>query len=420
MKTTASPQVSRLVPRTELRRKKPAVDTPVLPCFASIDAAVAELRPAEPLHCLHPAELAKNAALFLNHFPGEAYYAVKANADPYALQHLYAAGVRAFDVASLGEVKLVRELCPQAKLAFMHPVKSREAIRLAYRDYGVRTFVLDSAEELLKIRQETDEADDLTLIVRLAMPKGSAAVPLCDKFGASAELTVQLLRDIQTVGVKAGLSFHVGSQSLDPDSYAIALQLTGTVITEAGVTLSVLDVGGGFPIAGIGDDVQPLLNYFGVIRDGLAALNLPAECQIWCEPGAALAGTSASVVVRVEHRKSDRLYINDGNFGALRDLCAEKRRNEVRIIAGDGRGVTAGLVPFSFYGPTCESMDFMPGPFLLPADIGEGDWIVVSNLGAYGMGFRTGYNGFYSDQRAEIREPASARLLRMTPRPRKS
>ena len=431
MKNTASQGLSRLVSRdvsredrggyaVALKRKKNTAFVPTaLPCFASVDDAVAALRPAEPLHCMHPAALAENAALFLNHFPGDAYYAVKANADPYALKNLYAAGIHHFDVASLGEVKLVRDLFPDAKLAFMHPVKSREAIRAAYYDYDVRVFVLDSLDELNKIRTETDNAADVTYVVRLAMPKGSAAIPLCGKFGAAPDLAVALLRDGAARGHKVGLSFHVGSQSLDPDSYAIALRLAGQVIAESGVALAVLDVGGGFPIAGIGDDVQPLIAYFDVIRQGIAALRLPESCRIWGEPGAALAGNSCSVVVRVDLRKDNMLYINDGNFGALRDLCAEKRRNAVRMVRPLDAAQTAPMMAFSFYGPTCESMDYMPGPFLLPADIAEGDWIVVSNLGAYGMGFRTAYNGFYSDQRVEIRAPASARLLRMTPRPRK-
>jgi len=403
-------------------RKPVAKTAPTsLPQFASIDDMVQELRPCEPVHCLHPEALAQNAGMFLKHFPGDAYYAVKVNAEPYALEHLYAAGIRHFDVASLGEVKLVHSLFPQAALAFMHPIKSREAIRAAYEDYGVSVFVLDSFDELKKIREETENAMDVTLVARLAMPKGSATVPLCGKFGAQPDLTIALLREIQASGCKVGLAFHVGSQSLDPNSYAVALRLAGGVIAQSGVSLSVLDVGGGFPIAGIGHKVQPLTVYFDIIRQELGKLHLPASCKVWCEPGAALAGNSGSVVVRVELRKGNYLYINDGNFGSLRDMCAEKRRNDVRMIRPllSGETSAAPLKPFRFYGPTCESMDMMPGPFLLPEDIGEGDWIVVSNLGAYGMGFRTTYNGFYSDHRVEIAAPKAKPALRLVKKPAK-
>jgi ornithine decarboxylase len=395
--------------------------------FASVNEAIAILRPAEPMYCYAPAEIEKNAALFLNHFQGSAHYAVKANSDPYILSLLYAAGIHHFDVASLGEVKLVREMFPEASLAFMHPVKAREAIVAAYRDYGVRSFVLDSKDELTKIRRETKGARDLTLIVRLAMPKGSAATPLDGKFGADPELAVSLLRDIAKEGKsKIGISFHVGSQTTDPSSYADAIRLTGRILMESGVKLDVLDVGGGFPIAGLNMETPPLGVFFDVIRAEIATLGLPSSCQIWSEPGAALVGTSGEIVVRVELRKGDLLYLNDGNFGGLRDLCYEKRRNEVRRVrlhgSRVGEEVPAEKVPlkaFRFYGPTCESMDYMRGPFMLPENIAEGDWIVVRSLGSYGQTFRAHYNGFYSDLKVEITEGFSGKLLQLRPNRRK-
>jgi len=381
--------------------------------FPDMETAVAALRPAEPIHLLYPDELTRNAAVFLKSFPGLAHYAVKVNHDPYVLSHLYAAGIRQFDVASLTEVRQVRQMFPKAHLAFMHPVKGREAINEAFFVHGVRAFVLDSFDELRKIREETRNAGDLTLVVRLAMPKGSAAVPLDGKFGAEPGLAVSLLQSVKKTARKVGISFHVGSQTLDPVSYVEALRLAGRVIAESGVKLDVLNVGGGFPIPGLGMKVLPLEVYFNAIREETAAMNLPEKCVIWAEPGASLSGTSAKVVVRVELRKGDKLYLNDGNFGSLRDLCYEKRRNDVQMIRPGGKnsGKPATLKPFSFYGPACESMDFMPGPFMLPEDIGEGDWIAVSSLGAYGQTFRTHYNGFYSDLRAEIKESGSVQLM---------
>ncbi|MDD5586393.1 MAG: type III PLP-dependent enzyme [Alphaproteobacteria bacterium] len=385
---------------------------PGLEQFTDIDTAVAALRPAETLHCLHPDALAQNAALFLKHFPGKAHYAVKVNPDPYVLTNLYDAGIRHFDVASLGEVQQVRQMFPKASLAFMHPVKGREAIRAAYFDYGVRAFVLDSYDELVKIRQETNNAGDLMLVVRLDMPEGCAAVPLSGKFGATPELTVKLLQDVRKVAPKIGLSFHVGSQTPEPSPYVNALKMSGDVIRQAGVSLDVLDVGGGFPIPCLGMDVPPLTVFFDAIREGLNALSLPESCDVWSEPGAGLSGLSSTVVVRVELRKDDVLYLNDGNFGSLRDLCYEKRRNDVRMIRPRQKNGSVALKPFRFYGPACESMDYMPGPFMLPEDINEGDWIAVSGLGAYGQVFRTIYNGFYSDHRVEIQKRPSAKLMK--------
>lgn len=383
---------------------QPEVGESGLPRFLSVDAAVKALRPVEPMHCLHPSVLVKNAALFLNHFPGTPYYAVKANPDPYVLRRLYASGVRCFDVASLGEVRAVRELFPNADLAFMHPVKSREAIREAYFEHGVRAFVLDSFYEMYKILEETKAAADLNIIVRLAMPNGSAVHPLSGKFGAAPDLAVDLLREIEKISYKVGLSFHVGSQTLDPVSYKEALVLADQVIKRSGVSLDILDVGGGFPIKGLNMEAPPLVDFFEVIREGLVDMNLPKTCQVWCEPGAGLSGSSSTLVVRVELRKDDALYINDGNFGNLFDLCWEKRRNEVRLVRPEQKKSKkeVSLVPYKFYGPTCESMDFMPGPFMLPADVEEGDWIAISGLGAYSRSFRTRYNGFYSDLNVEV------------------
>lgn len=391
--------------RIGARGSKSAAQT--LQRFSSVDAAVAALRPSMPMYCLFPEAIAKSARLFRNHFPGHAYYAVKSNSHPYVLNHLYASGIRHFDVASLQEVELVRGLFPDAKLAFMHPVKSREAIRDAYFLHGVRAFVLDSHDELKKIVQETKGATDLLLLVRTMMPKGSAAHPLSGKFGASPELTIELLRETRKHARKIGLSFHVGSQTTLPCSYSEAIERVGCVIRDSAVKLDVLDVGGGFPIPGIGMDVRPMTEYFDAIREGLSLLRLPQECEIWCEPGAGLVGLSGETVVRVELRKDDALYINDGACGSLFDMCWDKRRNDVRLIrkeTSDTGNSTSGLKAFYFYGPTCESFDQMPGPFMLPEDISEGDWIVISGMGAYGLSFRTHYNGFYSDLKVEIVE----------------
>lgn len=404
LKTKADGNISQLLPTNVRGHKSSSLS---LQSFSSVDEAVAALRPCVPMYCFFPEALAKSARLFCNHFPGFSYYAVKSNSDPYVLKHLYAAGVRHFDVASLSEVELVRGLFPDAKLAFMHPVKSREAIRDAYFCHGVRAFVLDSHDELRKIVEETKNAADLLLIVRVTMPKGSAAHPLSGKFGATPELTIELLREARQFAKKIGLSFHVGSQTIQPESYYEAIERVGCVIEQAGLELDVLDVGGGFPISCIGMDVRPLTEYFDAIREGLALLRLPSRCEIWCEPGAGLAGLSGETVVRVDLRKDDALYINDGACGSLFDMCWDKRRNDVRLIrkfGADREERSVALKPFYFYGPTCESFDKMPGPFMLPENVAEGDWIVISGMGAYGLSFRTHYNGFYSDLKVEIVE----------------
>ena len=386
-----------------------------LPRYADIDSAVAALKPAEPLLCFHPDVIAQSATQFLKNFPGQSYYAVKSNPDPYVLTQLYASGIRHFDVASLGEVKQIRSLFNDANLAFMHPVKGREAIRAAYFDYGVRVFVLDSLAELRKIQDETRHADDLTLVVRLAMPKGSAACSLAGKFGIALDPGVDLLRETAKSAAKIGISFHVGSQTLDPQSYADAIRKAGDVARKSGVTLDVLDIGGGFPVAGLGMEIPPLTAFFDLIKQTLAEQNLPPTCAIWCEPGRALSGGSTTLITRVELRKDDVLYLNDGSFGNMFEVCSMQWRNDARRIRPEGETAQGEAKPFRFFGPTCDSVDYMPGPFTLPDDIAEGDWIALSGMGAYGSTSRSTFNGFDVDLKIEIRDPVS-RIVRLKPK----
>jgi ornithine decarboxylase len=383
--------------------------------FSGVDEAIAVMRPADPMHCLHPHALADSAAQFLRGFPGHAFYAVKVNPDPYVLKRLIDAGIRHFDVASLGEVKLVRGMFPNASLAFMHPVKGREAIRESYFDHGVRVFVLDSFDELRKILEETRNARDLTLFVRLTMPEGSAFHSMSGKFGASHELAVALIREVDKIAFKTGMTFHVGSQTLDPASYVNAIRMADAVVRESGVALDILDVGGGFPVPGLGMPVLPLAAFFDAIREEINKIQLPSDCQIWCEPGAGLAQTSSTLVIKVLLRKDDMLYVNDGGYGNLSDLCWNKRQNDMRMVRLDekkkGR-VSKNMKPFQLFGATCDTPDFLPGPFMLPENVAEGDWLAVSSLGAYAQTLRTNYNGFFSNAEVEIREPSMGKLVK--------
>lgn len=373
--------------------------------FASIEDMVRSLHPSQPVECLYPDNLKHAAKTFLDHFSGCTLYAVKANPDPYVLNCLYTAGIRHFDVASLGEVQLLRSLFPTAHLAFMNPVKGRESIHSAYFDYNIRDFVIDTADELHKILEETRNARDLTIIVRLAMPKGSAACGLSGKFGCQPEIASGLLREVAATSLEAGLSFHVGSQTLDPASYAVAIRKAGEVIQQSGVNLNILDVGGGFPIPHLGMDILPLHRYFDVIKQEIDRLKLPESCQIWAEPGRALSGTGSTLVVRVELRKDDILYINDGSYGNLFEVCSMNWKNTVNLIRPyrkSRKTASKMLIPFRFYGPTCDSIDYMPGPFLLPEDTSEGDWIAIQGIGAYGSASQSRFNGFHSDLQVEI------------------
>lgn len=345
--------MTRLRTRTAVSplRRRFAPAPAVLP---TVDALVARERPEEPMHCLRPATVTATAHDFVAAFPGDVMYAVKCNPEPTMLRALQAGGVQHFDCASIAEVRLVRQMFPDAAIHFMNPVKARSAIREAWAQHGVRDFVFDGTDELTKILAETAATGvpgPLGLIVRLALPKGSAALDLSGKFGAAPRDAADLLRAARPHAAMLGLSFHVGSQCLDPLAWRRAIALAGEVIADAGVRLDVLDIGGGFPASYPDMDAPPLGAFIAEIEAGVDALNLP-DLRLWAEPGRALVAGGASVVVQVQQRRGEALHINDGTFGSLADAGSLGFRYPVRLIRPDGPAPSAQTVGFSLFGPT--------------------------------------------------------------------
>ncbi|WP_114393731.1 type III PLP-dependent enzyme [Oleisolibacter albus] len=373
--------------------------------FADAAAMVAALRPDRPVTCYRPQVLADRARAFVTGFPGEVLYAVKCNPDPLVLQALWDGGIRHFDTASLAEIETVRRQFPEAGCYFMHPVKAREAIRTAYERHGLRHFVVDHADELEKLWDCTGHAGDLVVMVRLATARGAAVYDLGGKFGCSVEQGAALMRAAAARGLRVGLCFHVGSQCMTPTSYLAACTLARQCLDRAEVAPAVIDVGGGFPTSYVGPQPPPLDDFFQAIRAGLDLIAPPADCQVWCEPGRGMVAAGASIVVRVELRRDDHLYLNDGVYGSLCDLKFPGIHLPMRIIRPGGQA-TAPLRPFSLFGPTCDCYDQLPGPYMLPADIREGDWIEIGQAGAYTGVTRTGFNGFHADETVVVRDGA--------------
>jgi ornithine decarboxylase len=378
----------------------------------TVDQMVAKLRPEEPLHCVRPAVIAASARAFVQAFDGDTLYAVKCNPEPAVLRAVWDGGVRHFDCASIAEVTLVRRMFPGAEIHFMHPVKSRSAIREAWVANGVRDFVLDAPAELAKILAVLDAPEAASLharpglFVRLALPKSRAAIDLSSKFGADFEAAVALLRAARPHAGRLGVAFHVGSQCMDPLAWRDAMRLTGAVIRAAGVAVDMIDVGGGFPVAYPQVSPPPLGAFMAEIDAALDALALPGV-RLWAEPGRALVAGGGSVVVQVQLRRGDMLYVNDGVFGSLADAGSLGFRFPARLIRA-GRGAGAPEAAFGLFGPTCDSTDVMRGPFLLPDDVAEGDWIEIGQLGAYGSCLRTAFNGF---DRAALVEVSDGAML---------
>jgi ornithine decarboxylase len=354
------------------------------------------MRPVQPVTLLRPHAARRAARFFVEKFPGRSLYAVKANPSPDLLKILWDAGVTHYDVASIGEIRLVHETLPEAVLCFMHPVKAEEAIAEAYFDYGVRTFSLDTIEELEKIVRATSKngvpATDLNLLVRIRVSSDHAKLSLASKFGADPRDVSALLIAARQAADALGICFHVGSQAMTPAAFAEAMTRVREAIVDAAVTVDIVDVGGGFPSSYPGMEPPPLETYFAVIHQAFEDLPISYSAELWCEPGRALCAEYASVLVRVEKRRGDELYINDGAYGALFDAAHIGWRYPVRLIRDGGSRVRP--VQFSFYGPTCDDLDHMAGPFELPGDVGPGDYIEIGMLGAYGCAMRTQFNGF--------------------------
>jgi len=371
-------------------------------------ADIARLRPVEPVTLLRPHAARRAARFFVERFPGKSLYAVKANPSAELLEILWESGVTHYDVASLGEVRLVAGALPQATLCFMHPVKAEEAIAEAYFEHGVKTFSLDTLDELEKIVRATKGANDLNLLVRLRVSSDHAKLSLAAKFGAEPDEVRALLQAARQASDALGICFHVGSQAMSPAAYAEAMGRVREAIVDAAVTVDILDVGGGFPSSYPGMEPPPLETYFEVIHNAFEALPISYSAELWCEPGRALCAEYASVLVRVEKRRGAELYINDGAYGALFDAAHIGWRYPVKLVRD--RPSRARPLEFSFYGPTCDDLDFMAGPFDLPSDVNAGDYIEVGMLGAYGCAMRTGFNGFGVQDRVIVDDEPMATL----------
>ena len=371
--------------------------------FKSVEDLVNQLRPDRPVYCIRKKSILSASNFFQKKFPGKILYAVKTNPNQEVIKTLIRSGIEQFDVASVEEIKAVREFSQSAKCSFMHTVKSRESIRDAYFKYGVKTFALDTKDELIKIIESTSGAKDLELFVRVAVSNEHAEIDLSKKFGALSTEAAGLLRLVKQYSSKIGLSFHVGSQCMHPISYAKGITEIGNIINKTKIVPDFINVGGGFPTIYPDLIPQSLSSYFEEIKKSLENLKLNSLPEIICEPGRALVAESGSTIVRVNLRKKQKLYINDGTYGTLFDAGTPNIVYPSKMIKdSSNKIISKKLTAFDFYGPTCDSMDYMKGPFLLPNNVKENDYIELGQLGAYGLTFRTEFNGFFSNEIYEV------------------
>ena len=373
--------------------------------FKSVEELVNQLRPDKPVYCIRKNSIQSAVKYFIKNFPGKILYAVKTNPHEEVIKTLIKSGIDQFDVASIEEIKAIRKFSQTAKCSYMHTVKSRESIKEAYLKYGIKTFALDTKDELIKIIESTNNAKDLELFVRVAVSNEHAEIDLSKKFGALSSEASGLLRLVKQNSNKIGLSFHVGSQCMHPISYTKGIAEIGNIIKKTKIIPNYINVGGGFPTIYPDLIPQSLDNYLEEIKRSLDNLKLDNMPEIICEPGRALVAESGSTIVRVDLKKKHKLYINDGTYGTLFDAGTPNIVFPSKMIKDNSNKIISKkLTAFDFYGPTCDSMDYMKGPFLLPNNIKENDYIELGQLGAYGLTFRTQFNGFFSDEIYEVED----------------
>ena len=371
--------------------------------FNTVNELVNSLKPDYPVYCIRTEEIKKSVKFFKENFPGKILYAVKTNPHEKVIKHIIANGIKDFDVASLNEIKLIKKINSEVNLHFMHTVKSKESISSAYFDYNVRSFSLDNKDELRKILAATNQAKDLKLFVRIAISNEHAEIDLSRKFGAHPSEALGLVRLCKEHSKKLGISFHVGSQCMHKISFSKGLKEVENIIRKTKIIPDTINIGGGFPAIYPDLKPEPLINYMEEIKKGIRNLKLNKLPEIICEPGRAIVAESGSTIVKVILRKKQNLYLNDGTYGSLFDAGVPNFVLPTRMIT-NGRVQSKKLTSFSFFGPTCDSLDYMKGPFLLPNNIKEGDYIELGQLGAYGLTFRTNFNGFYSNEIFEVKD----------------
>ena len=365
--------------------------------FTDVGSLLRTLRPKDPVYCIYSHVYNEIATEFLQGFPGRVLYAVKANPDPTILGLLVEAGVRHFDCASLPEIELVDRIFPDATKYFMTPVRIRGAAAAAQEKYGVRHFLVDHLNGLSQLVEEIDTSRSV-IFARMAVHHESAMEDLSARFGAPPEDMPLLLQAIRDSGAEAALAFNVGSSVTDPEAYRYSMSVTQSVLEQLPFRVRLIDVGGGYPKSYPDFIVPGLEEYFQAVAESVATLPLADNAEVLGEPGRALSAPGMSAVVEVLLRKDDRLYLNDGMFGIFWVLRIDgPDRFPVRAYR-DGKLHDCETMEFQVNGPTCDSTDTLPGLVPLPVDIRAGDHLEFGNIGAYSIGGRTDYNGFYSDR----------------------
>ena len=357
-----------------------------------------QILPDEPIFCFSAQALTDRAQLFIKNFPGQVTFAVKANPSPAVIQTLAKAGITSWDVASVHEMKLVRNYAPGAHFHYHNPVKSRLEIIEAYKTYGCRRFVVDCREELQKIVDIAGADTAIEIAVRFVLPRdrGSSTHDFSTKFGAPEHIAVALLQQVKQQGYKPVLTFHPGSQSKEPQVYVRHIEAAARIAKQAEVHVEALNVGGGFPANyQLSTAPEPTV-FFRIIDDAVAKYFTTAKPKLECEPGRGLVANCMSLLTRVKLvcTDGDDIFINDGVYGGLMEyMQAPELKPPFRVIR-DGQIINGAVKSWKVFGPTCDPLDVLPHRLDLIEALREGDYIEFGTLGAYGISTMTKFNGY--------------------------
>ncbi|WP_136682681.1 type III PLP-dependent enzyme [Falsirhodobacter xinxiangensis] len=351
------------------------------------------MQPEAPVLFFSPSLLQSVARRFIDGFPGMVTYAVKANPEEVVIENLAAAGVRGYDVSSPAEMRLVRRVDPDAAMHYNNPVRSRAEIRAAV-ELGVKSYSVDSASELAKL-MELVSPEGCEISVRFKLPVMGAAYNAGAKFGATVELATDLLADVARAGFIPSLAFHPGTQCTEPGAWDPYIRTAASIAKNAGVTISRLNVGGGFPNHRLNGVTPELEAIFDRIADVTEEAFGSSDPDLVCEPGRGVCGDAFTLASRVKAvRDGQHVFLNDGIYGSLTELPLIGVIDRVEVLTPEGKLRTGEKSERILFGPTCDSVDRIPGEMKLVDGVEEGDFVVFQGMGAYSSVTNTRFNGF--------------------------
>ena len=366
---------------------------------------IRHLQPDHPVMAFAPTVLQDRARQFLTGFPGLVTYAVKSNPDEAVIQNLVAAGLQGFDVASPWEIDLIGRLAPRAARHYHNPVRSRREIAHGVRE-GILAWSVDSRSELEKLFEQVPvsvKGQGVEISPRFKLPVLGAAYDFGSKFGATPDLAADLLRLVADRGYVASLTFHPGTQCTEPTAWESYIRTAREICDAAGIRAHRLNLGGGFPshrAAGVAPDLDAIFTKIGKTVAECFGGDAPA---LVCEPGRGLCADAYALIARVKGlRHGTDVFLNDGVYGALAELPVIGNLDRIEVLTPQGTPRTGARSGRVIFGPTCDSVDRLPGELALPDDVAEDDYIVFHGAGAYSLVINTRFNGFGAVTRATV------------------